>query len=318
MSKPRFVLRATILTAVVCLPAWPARGQVRRFEKVSPHCYFLPGGTGSPNVAAIVSEEGVLVVNPPAEPELSTVVEALKKINPKPIRWSVCTDRARVAAGGALALSRQGALLIASAGFRKAEVSPGKGEEKAATPTASPDPSLAFVRQSRIFADNLEIKLQAPESEWHTGGDVVIFIPAEKVLLVGDLFSPGSFPDFGHESGRPSALVWLEALKQVIDMVPLLKPAMPPPKPEPEKPEEEPKTLEELVIVLPAIGPPSNLQEMKDLLASGQKVRADVARTVAQKRNRETFIDLPMFGPYRGLMNLDSFATRLFDEIRGR
>jgi glyoxylase-like metal-dependent hydrolase (beta-lactamase superfamily II) len=318
MSENRFLLRGAILAAVILLPAWTARGQVRRFEKISPHCYFLSGGTGSPNVAAVVTEDGILVVNPPAEPELGTVVGALNKINPKPIRWFVCTDHAREPAGGALALSRQGALMIASAGFRKAAASTGKGEEKAASPPAAPDPSLAFVRQTRVFADNLEIRIQAPESEWHPGGDVVVFVPAEKVLLVGDLFSPGSFPDFSHESGHSNAAAWLEALKQVIDMVPLLKSAMPTPKPEPEKPEEEPKTLEELIIVLPVIGPPSNLQEMKDLLASGQKVRADVARAVAQKRNRETFLDLPMFGPYRGLINLDSFATRLFDELKGR
>ena len=318
MSERRFLLRGAILAAAVFFPAWTAGGQVRRFEKVSPHCYFLPGGTGSPNVAAIVTEDGILVANPPAEPELSTVIEALKKINPRPIRWFVCTDHARVAAGGALALSKQGALMIASAGFRKVAASAARGEEKAASPEASPDPSLTFVRQTRVFADNLEIRIQAPESEWHPGGDVVVFVPAEKVLIVGDLYSPGSFPDFNHETGRTSAAAWLEALRQVIDIVPLLKSAMPAPKPEPEKPEEEPKTLEELTIVLPVIGPASNLLEMKDLLASGQKVRTDVTRAVTQKRNRETFLDLPMFGPYRGLINLDSFATRLFDELKAR
>ena len=48
------------------------------------------------------------------------------------------------------------------------------------------------------------------------------------------------------------------------------------------------------------------------------KVRTDVTRAVTQKRNRETFLDLPMFGPYRELINLDSFATRLFDELKAR
>ena len=43
-----------------------------------------------------------------------------------------------------------------------------------------------------------------------------------------------------------------------------------------------------------------------------------MTRAVTQKRNRETFLDLPMFGPYRGLINLDSFATRLFDELKAR
>jgi glyoxylase-like metal-dependent hydrolase (beta-lactamase superfamily II) len=318
MQKTSLVVGAAVLTLLLFLPAGGAQGQARRFDKVSPHCYFLPGAAGLPNVAAVSTEDGILVVNPPADPEFSAVIEALRKVNPKPVRWFVCTDHAREQAGGALALSRQGVLMIASSGFRKAALSLSKGGEKTAAPTASPDPSLAFARQTRIFADNLEIRIQAPESEWHPGGDVVVFIPAEKVLLVGDLYSPGSLPALDRESGLPSPSAWLEALKQVIDMVPLLKSAMPTPKPEPEKPEEEPKTLEELIIVIPALGPLSNLQEMKDLLATGQKLRTDVGRAVAQKRNHETFLDLPMFGPYRGLINLDSFATRLFDELKAR
>jgi glyoxylase-like metal-dependent hydrolase (beta-lactamase superfamily II) len=318
MLKTNLLSRAAILASLVILPAGQVRGQARRFEKMSPHCYFLPGTAGSANVGAIVTGDGTLVVNPPAEPELTLVAEALKKVSPKPVRWFVCTDQAREPAGGALALSKQGALMITSSSFRKPGLSQSKGDDKAGPATASPDPSLAFMRQIRIFADNLEIRIQAPEREWHQGGDVVVFVPAEKTLLIGDLFSPGSFPNFERESGNPSALAWLEALKQVIDMVPLLKSAMPQPKPEPEKAGEEPKTLEELVVVIPVLGPPSNLQEMKGLLASGQKIRVDVARAVAQKRSRETFVDLPMFGPYRGFGNFESFATRLFAELKGR
>ncbi len=318
MRQTNLPAGVVFLTALILLPAGGVLGQGRRFERISPHCYLLPGETGSPNVAAIATEDGTLIVNPPAEPELQSVTEALKKINAKPIRWFVCTDQTRETAGGALALSRQGSLMITSAGFRKSGHPQVKAEEKATTSITSPEPCLAFLRQSRIFLDNLEVRIQAPESEWHPGGDVVVFVPAEKVLLVGDLFSPGTFPAFDRESGSLRALAWLDALKQVIDMIPLLKSAMPPPKPETEKPPEEPKTLEELVIVIPVVGPPSNLQEMKDLLASGQKIRTDVGRAVAQKRNRETFVDLPMFGPYRELGNLHSFATRLFDELKAR
>jgi glyoxylase-like metal-dependent hydrolase (beta-lactamase superfamily II) len=317
MSKMSLSARAAILAALLFMSPWQALSQARRFEKVSPHCYVLAGENGSPNMGAVVTDDGILVVNPPAEPELTTAVEALKKAGSKPIRWFVCTDQAREQAGGALALSKQGALMITSAGLRESGLIRIKTDDKPADrPPDSLGPSLAFARQLRIFTGELEIQIQAPEREWHQGGDAVVFVPAEKVLMVGDLYSPGNFPAFEHEQGTASAVAWLETLKQVIDMVPLLKPAMPQPKPEPEKEGEEPKTLEELVVVIPAVGPLSNLQEMKDLLASGQKIRVDVARAVAQKRNRETFVDLPMFGPYRGLGNLDSFATRLFDELK--
>ena len=79
--------------------------------------------------------------------------------------------------------------MIASAGFRKPNASPAKAEAKT-TPAASPDPSFSFVRQTRIFLQNMEIRIQAPEREWHPGGDIVVFVPAENALLVGDLFYP--------------------------------------------------------------------------------------------------------------------------------
>ena len=317
MSKMSLSARASILAALLFVFPWQAPGQTRQFEKVSPHCYVLAGENGSPNLGAVVTDDGILIVNPPAEPELTTAVEALKKAGSRPIRWFVCTDQAREPGGGELALSKQGALMITNAGLRESRLFRVKPDDRPADrPPDSPGPSLAFARLLRLFAGELEIQVRAPEREWHQGGDAVVFVPAEKVLLVGDLYSPGSFPSFEHEQGTASAVAWLEALKQVIDMVPLLKSAMPQPKPEPEKEGEEPKTLEELVVVIPALGSLSNLQEMKDLLASGQKIRVDVARAVAQKRNRETFVDLPMFGPYRGLGNLDSFATRLFDELK--
>ncbi len=317
MSKMSLSPGASILAALLFMSPGQVISQARQLEKVSPHCYVLPGGNGSPNMGAVVTDDGILVVDPPPDPELTNAVEALKKAAFKPVRWFVCTDQAREPAGGAMALSKRGVLMITSASFRKSRTFRVDADEQSADGTAdSPGPSLAFTRLLRIFAGELEIQIQAPEREWHQGGDAVVFVPAEKVLMAGDLYSPGSFPAFEHEPGTVSAVAWLESLKQVIDMVPLLKSAMPQPKPEPEKEDEEPKTLEELVVVLPALGALSNLREMKDRLASGQKCRADVARAVAQKRNRETFVDLPMFGRYRGLGNLDSFATRLFDELK--
>jgi hypothetical protein len=101
-------------------------------------------------------------------------------------------------------------------------------------------------------------------------------------------------------------------MKQVIDAVPLLKPAIPP-KVE-VKPGEE-KTLEESVIVISARGPRSNLQEMKDLLDAAHKLRGEVAKAVSAGRDIESFLASPVLVPFRDYENLDPFARQLFDEL---
>ncbi len=293
--------------AAQCGPA--ASAQTARLEKISPHCHLLPGGPGSPNVAAVVTEGGILLVNPPGE-EAHAVLEALRRISPRPVRWIVHTDLARRLSGDAEAYREQVALVLTSAAADKAA--------KTLAPHSSGPLRLVFERQLRLFPENLEIRIFSPEKQWHQGGDIAVYVPAEKVLMLGDIYKAGSFPDLEGETADASALSWIEALKQVADAIPLLKSAMPQPKPEAEKAGEEPKKPEEQVLVVPAFGPSSHLLEVKDLVATAQKLRAEVARAVAQRRAREALLDLPAFSPYRNMPNAGSFAARMYDELRRR
>jgi hypothetical protein len=291
--------------------------QARRFERISPHCYMLVGEAGSANVGAVVTESGVLMVNPPPERQLSAALDALKRLTPKPVRWCVHTDFRQESSGGASVLSRQGVFVFTSREIRKAAVSASPSQSKDSVATA-PGTLLVFERQMRLFPENVEVRVSSLEKKWQDGGAVTVFVPAEKVLMVGDIFTEGSLPGMERGSERPSALLWLEAMREVIDSVPLLKSAMPPPRPDPAKSAEEPKTLEELVTVVSSNGPRSTLQAMKDLLAESQRLRAGVARAVSQRRSRDSFLENPGFDPFRGLGNFESFATRLYDELNSR
>jgi len=304
------LLRIAGLTAVLISAGTNALGQSARFERVSPHCHMLMGKGGTSNVGAVVTAGGTLLVNPPGGEDAGAALEALKRIGPGRVRWMVYTDLGFEIAGGSEVFSKQGVLTLSSADRDSAM--------KSAAPGGSSPLRLVFKSQLRLFPENLEIKLFSPTSNWHQGGDIAVFVPAEKVLMVGDIYSPSSLPDLGGDTAGASPVAWLNALKQVIDSIPLLKSAMPQPKPDPEKAAEEPKTLEELVAVIPAAGRRSNLMEMKELLATAQRLRTEVARAVAQGRERESFLDSPAFRPFGNLANLESFATRMYDELRRR
>jgi hypothetical protein len=107
-------------------------------------------------------------------------------------------------------------------------------------------------------------------------------------------------------------------MKQVIDAVPLLKPAIPQ-KTEPKEGKEgEEKSLEESITVLSAYGPPSNLQEMKNLLEMSQKLRGEIARAVRAGRDVEATLTSPALYPYRTYEKLDPFARQLFEELSAK
>ena len=333
-----------ILLLIVCFeiaagPSGPASAQAsrqaasinkaagaRRFEKMSDHVYFLESKGDSANVTAVSAQEGFLLINPPAEPELQPVLEAVRRIGARPVRWVLDTDYLLERNGGGTTLLGQGAALLASKELRQlASPTPAKdaketpadqpGKSPAAEESrADPGPRIFFTRQMRLFPDNLEIRIIAIQHKARTAGDIVVFVPAEKVLITGDLFESGSFPEVDSDAGG-TALGWIDGLKQAIDTVPLLKSAVPPPKPDPRKPPPEEKTLEEQVTVIPGRGPRSNLQEMKDLMESALKLRSEMSKAVGAGRSRESLLNASALGAARSLANFESFANRLFDEL---
>ena len=150
---------------------------------------------------------------------------------------------------------------------------------------------------------------------------MVVFLPGERVLQVGDLFIPGSYPEIDIAPGNGNASDWIDGIKEVVDAVPLLKAAIPPPKPEAGKApagEKTDKTLEEMVVVIPGHGPRSDLQEMKNLLEVSKKLRAELTRLIAAGASREKFLTFPALVPFRTYENFEAYATQLFDALSNK
>lgn len=287
------------------------------FVKVSEHFYLYKSSEESRISGAVVTQEAVLLIDPPAPAEVDTMADALRKVTAKPVRWVVHTSYRRELEGGAKQLERQGAIFVGSRELRRLA-----SEHGSAADVGSDNPlkKLAFKQQVRLWPSGLEIRVFALQHKALTGGDVAVFIPADKILVTGDLFQFSAFPAIDSEGGG-SASGWVDGLKQVIDAVPLLKQAIPPPKTEPAKPPaageppEEEKTLEELVTVIPGHGPVSNLKEMKELFELAQKFRSDVSRMVAAKRSRQNILASPALSPYREMPNFETFAGLLLDNL---
>jgi len=307
----------SIAPGLHCFAATP------KFEKVSDHCYYFPSKGATGNVVAVVSDDGVLLVNPPGDPDPAAALAALKKLTTRPVRWVINTDYRLARSGGAERFAEQGALVLGSkkmidlassaAASEPAPASVSQPEKKNPRPPESGSPArVTFDRQMRLFPGGVEVRVIALQHQAHTGGDIVVFVPGEKVLMVGNLYVAGKYPDIDITPGAGSVLGWLDGMKQVIDAVPLLKAAIP--QKVEVKPGEE-KTLEESITVISARGPRSNLQEMKDLLDAAHKLRSEIARAVSGGRDIELFLTSAIAYPFRSYENFDSFARQLFDAL---
>jgi glyoxylase-like metal-dependent hydrolase (beta-lactamase superfamily II) len=311
------VLEAFAFAILVLVASTPARPAPAGWQKVSAHFFSLESKSGAANTGIVVTTEGVLLIDPPPEAEIPDLQNALKTLSTRAVRWVVHTDYHQATTGEWATFLKQGAAIIGSRELDRlagATAPPELNQPGPAAPTR-PNPRFLFGQQLHLWPAGIEIRILAVKPRARTAGDVVVFLPSEKVLVTGDFFSPFGFPALDTGTGEGSARGWIDGLKQVIEFVPLLKSAMPQPKQEPPVPAEPEKTLEEAVIVIPGHGPASNMQQMKSLLSAAQKLRTDATRAVAAGRRRDDFIKslpLDVFGEFS---NFETFAGQLFDDL---
>jgi len=315
----------TVVIALGMLCGTESLADTPQFEKVSDHCYYLQLEEDDANVAIVVSEEGILMVDPPREQNLPIVIDAMNRVTRKAVRWMVFTNPRYFRTAGTRHFADRGALLLASPQLRALAESGGDAEPE--YPEAFNDwiehiapetePSslrwLVFNNEMRLFPSDLEIRIMALQNKARTGGDVVVHVPDEKVLFVGDLYESARYPDIDTDS-EGSALEWIDGVEQVIDSVPVLKSAIPEEGSESE--EEEEKTLEEYIAVVSASGEVSNLQNMKDLLEACKRLQSYVKRAIDRGRSRDRFLTLSATGPYYSYGNLVPYTAHLFEALK--
>jgi glyoxylase-like metal-dependent hydrolase (beta-lactamase superfamily II) len=302
-----FSLRSLRLCGVILLVLRAAPAAT--VTKVTDRVHFIQGSGDEANAVVVASDDGVLLIDTPRESEAAGVVEALRKLSPKPVRWVVNTHfHSDHTASNRYFAERQAAVIVSKELGRLLD----KGQK------VEGSRRLEFGKQMRLFPGSLEVRMQAASHKAHTGGDVFVYVPAEKVLATGDLYSPRSFPSVDAMGGEGSALGAVEALKQAIDAVPLMKSAIPTPRPAPSAAPEEEKSLEETVTVIPGHGALSNLKEMKEAYEAALRVKAEVGRAVAAKRSRQSLLSSAALAPYSGYRNFEEFVFLLFEEMSAR
>src|SRR5476651_1879455 len=179
------------------------------FSRLSDHAYAFTAD-GDPNSGVVVGDNAVMVVDAQATPKSAqAVIEQVRSVTDKPIRYVVLTSYHAVRTLGASAY--EGAQVICSEMTRELIVERGAQEYKAAVQRSprvfkSADLIPGLTVPHIVFSDRMSLwlgKLQVDLIQIGRGasrGDTVVFLPEERTLFSGDLVQSEVAPDAGDRS----------------------------------------------------------------------------------------------------------------------
>ena len=190
-------------------------------HKVAPSVYWVEGGAS--NSGFIVGSTGVVVIDAQMSPAAARIAIAeIAKITPKPVNAVIITHSDPDHVGG-LPAYPSGTAIIEQENSRAAILA------SAADPAAPPMlaalyhnlaanfPATKLVGESEkvtIAGVQMELIYVAPG---HSAGDLIIYVPAQKVVFAGDVLTTntGQFPII-HVGG--SSLGWMEAMRKILSL----------------------------------------------------------------------------------------------------
>jgi glyoxylase-like metal-dependent hydrolase (beta-lactamase superfamily II) len=185
-----------------------------RWQKVGADAYIFEG-VHSPDPSGaifntvslvVITKEGVVVVDGQGSvPETQQLIDQIKKVTSQPIKYVVVgSDHGDHTGGNAAFTAAYPEAVFVSTAFSKEALAK---SNNAAVP-------------SRIVKDRDTIKLGGTEIQVlnlgraHTGGDLVAYLPASKVLFMSEVYLRGLFPAM--RSAYPTE--WLGAIDKALAM----------------------------------------------------------------------------------------------------
>jgi glyoxylase-like metal-dependent hydrolase (beta-lactamase superfamily II) len=201
---------ATLLLAVAFVRAQQFGQQPAKLDlvKVKDDLYVIHNAFVPGNVTALVTNEGVVLVDDKFEVDAPNILAMLKTVTNQPVRYLVNTHHHGDHSGGNVRMQMAGAQLIASEQARRHMVDakqPGQ-------------PTVTFVDRALIHLGGKDVELYQ-FGRAHTSGDVFVYFPADRVLATGDTFTFGSAtPQLIDYPGGGSAKDWTATLDRALQL----------------------------------------------------------------------------------------------------
>ena len=232
--RTRYPMRTALMTLIAILSVvgcGAACSQERSNPKgefgshrVAGSVYMLDRGTsdsdGGSNIAVLVGNDGLLLVDAKVEPWHQMVLAALKHLSDTPVRYVIDTHCHGDHTSGNAAFQREGATVIEHRSvrerlaIRQSYCSPHPG---------SGLPTVTFDSELTVYLDDEEIRIiKLPAG--HTDGDAMVYfrkanVVATKDAFIGAGFVASSLPGPSRTEGGSMVGV-IDELRKIVELIP--------------------------------------------------------------------------------------------------
>ncbi len=194
------LLIAILFATISSTPAEEKKVEFKTFQ-LSDTVYMLMGRGG--NVGISTGEDGLYIIDDQVRPVTKELLQAIRKISDKPIRFVINTHYHADHTGGNETIGGAGAIIIAHDNIHKRMITPQVSIFMNKTTPAYAKEALPVV----TFNDRMSLHLNGEVAtayyvaNGHTDGDSIIHFPASNVIHMGDMFFNGMYPYVDLDAG---------------------------------------------------------------------------------------------------------------------
>jgi glyoxylase-like metal-dependent hydrolase (beta-lactamase superfamily II) len=213
MCKILFMgLAAAALSAAQFGPAQQPPAQPFQTHQVTSNVYYVEGGGG--NCGVVVGDNGIIVVDAKTTPDGGKqLVDAVGKISPKPITTVILTHSDGDHVGGLTAFPK-GVTIIAQENEKKEmDAAVAQGGPRAPSPDYLPTKLVKEKEDLTIGGVKFQLLHWAPA---HTSGDLIVFLPAQKIVFTGDIITTNRAQPLIHAEKNGSSEGWIATVKGMV------------------------------------------------------------------------------------------------------
>ena len=169
---------------------------------------FMIRNASSGNVTVLVGDDAVILIDDKFAQDHDGIMELVRSITDAPIHYVINTHLHPDHVGGNPALQALGADVVASENARRIM----------AERQAPGLPNVTMEDFLRIYLDDMPIDLHY-YGRGHTDGDIVVYLPEERLLIAGDLFALyGPYQPVIDYSSGGSLRDWTRTLERVMQL----------------------------------------------------------------------------------------------------
>ncbi len=197
-------------------PAVQQPAQPLVVKQLAPDVYWTQGGAGG-NTGIIIGRTGVIVVDAKTTPESAKEMLAeIAKLTPKPVTQVILTHSDGDHVNG-LSAFPSGIGVIAHEGARS-EMEAALAAAGRGAPPRDRMPSRVIARTGETLTlDGVTMELHH-WSPAHTSGDLIVYLPAQKVLFTGDIIVAQRPDPLIHLEKQGSSEGWITTVKGLLGL----------------------------------------------------------------------------------------------------